>query len=384
MSSTQKSTQKMQDKKQEGSRKQDYVIVEKTKTLPMQFYRDVIEAENLFISKPSCESCENLLLLYKSAAEFYSKFDKENEHVFVSQIQKTLSTSTAMKLFAAKEQKLPQKKIKNRNFKLYIQKYNLNSIDYKMQAKAIIKYQMEVMKKTNNLIKASENQQKYKFSQSSKIKTIKKLLAHEEDSDDEPMFRNRNSTQYNLTSSVLIEGPKVKKPNLRHLRAHLSSDFDIENIICSQKDNKPKNSIKPKEFHAKPETSDEIIDFLKDYNKRLYYLFQTNISNSLDKLNNHLDKIYRKKINRHFEYMDNLGEFELMLAGDENMKSEIGGLINTLKKDYYGDMEKLENEENKKMSKICNHYGKKHLNDNVVIGNLNVETLGQVIRIFKE
>ena len=79
MSSTQKSTQKKQDKKQEGSRKQDYVIVEKTKTLPMQFYKDVIEAENLFISKPSCESCEKLLLLYKSAAEFYSKFDKENE-----------------------------------------------------------------------------------------------------------------------------------------------------------------------------------------------------------------------------------------------------------------------------------------------------------------
>lgn len=384
MSSTKKSTHKKHDKEQKGFLKQDYVIVEKKKTLPMQFYKDVIEAENLFISKPSCESCENLLLLYKSAAEFYSKFDKENEHVFVSQIQKTLSSSTAMKLFAAKEQKLPQKKIKNRNFKLYIQKYNLNSIDYTIQAKAIIKYQIEIMKKRNNLIKASENQQKYKFSQSSKIKTIKKLLVHEEDSDDETIIRNRNSTQHNHTSSVIIEGPKEKKPNLRHLRAHLSTDFNLENIISSQKDDKPKNQIKAKEFHAKPETSAEIIDFLKDYNKRLYYLFQTNISNSLDKLNNHLDKIYRKKINRHFEYMDNLGEFELMLGADENMKSEIGGLINTLKKDYYGDMEKLENEENKKMNQICNHYGKKHLNDNVVIGNLNVETLGQVIRIFKE
>ena len=112
--------------------KNEYLIIEKEKQikpLPAKFFREVVEAENLYISKPSCEACEKLLLLYKKAAEHYSKYDRDNEEVFVKQIQRTIANPTAMKLFAAKENK-QQKKVKKQNFQFLLEKYNLNSIDY--------------------------------------------------------------------------------------------------------------------------------------------------------------------------------------------------------------------------------------------------------------
>ena len=371
--------------------KNEYLIIEKEKQikpLPAKFFREVVEAENLYISKPSCEACEKLLLLYKTAAEHYSKYDRENEEVFVKQIQKTIANPTAMKLFAAKENK-QTKKVKKQNFQFLLEKYNLNSIDYGSKAKEIIKNYQDNMKNALALLKTMENNQKKKFKQNTKIKTIKNtLLNDDEEKDDRPSRHtknrnsNRNSTLINLHNSVMVSS-RPKGPGLRHMRALVSSsDFDVEgfrNSLKGQKDQKNESNSK---FVPKPDTSTELINFLKDYNKKLYFLFQTTIGESMDKLNKILDKTYRKKINRHFEYQDNIGEFELMLD-DENMKDEVNGLISSVKKEYDADIEKLEIEQNKKMNKLSNHYSKNELKDNVVIGNLNVETLGEVIKVFK-
>lgn len=368
--------------------KNEYIIIEREKQikpLPAKFFREVIEAENLYISKPSCEACEKLLLLYKTAAEHYSKYDRDNEEVFVKQIQRTIANPTAMKLFAAKENK-QQKKVKKQNFQFLLEKYNLNSIDYGAKAKEIIKNYQENMKKTFALLKTMETKQKTKFKQNTKIKTIKNTLLNddEEKNDDRPSrnTKNRNSTQINLHNSVMV-GTRPKGPGLRHMRALVSSsDFDVEGFRNSLKAHKDEKNESNSKFVPKPDTSTELINFLKDYNKKLYFLFQSDINESMDKLNKILDKTYRKKINRHFEYQDNIGEFELMLD-DKNMKDEVNGLINSVKKEYDADIEKLEAEQNKKMNKLSNHYSKNELKDNVVIGNLNVETLGEVIKVFK-
>jgi oligoendopeptidase F len=125
--------------------------------------------------------------------------------------------------------------------------------------------------------------------------------------------------------------------------------------------------------------------FLKDYNKKLYFLFQKQIEESIRHLNNTLDKTYREKINKHFEFQDSMGEYQLMLeeAVDETLAENVKELISSLENEYNTDMETITNSENKKMQQITQHYAKKQLKNNVVIGNLNIETLGEIVNIFK-
>ena len=70
-------------------------------------------------------------------------------------------------------------------------------------------------------------------------------------------------------------------------------------------------------------------------------------------------------------------------AVDETLAENVSELVKSLENEYKIDMENITNTENNKMQKITKHYAKKQLKNNIVIGNLNIETLGEIVNIFK-
>jgi hypothetical protein len=299
--------------------------------------------------------------------------------------------------------------------------------DLRKHAKEIIVQYQNNLKKFNSIYKKSDNEQQQSLCKNTKIKTFSNLILSDDNNgninvnneeaqnlkvsikteDDIKQahkndLRNNNSKRkmsYNIStrSDETINHKERRRKTFKLSKSRLNLELlnsiynnnnnDNKNINNNKKllpKDSSQNIIQQKAF-IKNDMSEELMRFLKDYNKKLYFLFQKQIEESIRHLNNTLDKTYREKINKHFEFQDSMGEYQLMLeeAVDETLAENVKELISSLENEYNTDMETITNSENKKMQQITQHYAKKQLKNNVVIGNLNIETLGEIVNIFK-
>ena len=405
----------------------------RNKKLPNNFFQDLIEAENAMIANSSKENCDRLIFLYKTAAEYYTQRDKELEQIYVREIQKLLIKPEVIQVYVKPKndnENANVTKIRNQKNAIFTQIKMLitsQKEDLRKRAKEIIVQYQNNLKKFNLIYKKSDNEQQQSLCKNTKIKTFSNLILsddnngninvnNEEDqnlkasikTEDEIKqvhkndLRNNNSKRkmsYNIStrSDEIINHKERRRKtfklsksrlNLEMLNSIYNNNNDNNKNINNNKKLLPKDSsqniIQQKAF-IKNDMSEELMRFLKDYNKKLYFLFQKQIEESIRHLNNTLDKTYREKINKHFEFQDSMGEYQLMLeeAVDETLAENVKELISSLENEYNTDMETITNSENKKMQQITQHYAKKQLKNNVVIGNLNIETLGEIVNIFK-
>ena len=405
----------------------------RNKKLPNNFFQDLIEAENAMIANSSKENCDRLIFLYKTAAEYYTQRDKELEQIYVREIQKLLIKPEVIQVYVKPKndnENANVTKIRNQKNAIFTQIKMLitsQKEDLRKRAKEIIVQYQNNLKKFNLIYKKSDNEQQQSLCKNTKIKTFSNLILsddnngninvnNEEDqnlkasikTEDEIKqvhkndLRNNNSKRkmsYNIStrSDEIINHKERRRKTFKLSKSRLNLEM-LNSIYNNNNDNNkninnnnkllPKDSsqniIQQKAF-IKNDMSEELMRFLKDYNKKLYFLFQKQIEESIRHLNNTLDKTYREKINKHFEFQDSMGEYQLMLeeAVDETLAENVKELISSLENEYNTDMETITNSENKKMQQITQHYAKKQLKNNVVIGNLNIETLGEIVNIFK-
>ena len=405
----------------------------RNKKLPNNFFQDLIEAENAMIANSSKENCDKLIFLYKTAAEYYTQRDKELEQIYVREIQKLLIKPEVIQVYVKpkNDNENPNvTKIRNQKNAIFTQIKMLitsQKEDLRKHAKEIIVQYQNNLKKFNSIYKKSDNEQQQSLCKNTKIKTFSNLILSDDNNgninvnneeaqnlkvsikteDDIKQahkndLRNNNSKRkmsYNIStrSDETINHKERRRKTFKLSKSRLNLELlnsiynnnnnDNKNINNNKKllpKDSSQNIIQQKAF-IKNDMSEELMRFLKDYNKKLYFLFQKQIEESIRHLNNTLDKTYREKINKHFEFQDSMGEYQLMLeeAVDETLAENVKELISSLENEYNTDMETITNSENKKMQQITQHYAKKQLKNNVVIGNLNIETLGEIVNIFK-
>ena len=405
----------------------------RNKKLPDNFFQDLIEAENAMIANSSKENCDKLIFLYKTAAEYYTQRDKELEQIYVREIQKLLIKPEVIQVYVKpkNDNENPNvTKIRNQKNAIFTQIKMLitsQKEDLRKHAKEIIVQYQNNLKKFNSIYKKSDNEQQQSLCKNTKIKTFSNLILSDDNNgninvnneeaqnlkvsikteDDIKQahkndLRNNNSKRkmsYNIStrSDETINHKERRRKTFKLSKSRLNLELlnsiynnnnnDNKNINNNKKllpKDSSQNIIQQKAF-IKNDMSEELMRFLKDYNKKLYFLFQKQIEESIRHLNNTLDKTYREKINKHFEFQDSMGEYQLMLeeAVDETLAENVKELISSLENEYNTDMETITNSENKKMQQITQHYAKKQLKNNVVIGNLNIETLGEIVNIFK-
>ena len=402
----------------------------RNKKLPNNFFQDLIEAENAMIANSSKENCDRLIFLYKTAAEYYTQRDKELEQIYVREIQKLLIKPEVIQVYVKPNNNNEDpnvNKIRNQKNAIFTQIKMLitsQKEDLRKRAKEIIVQYQNNLKKFNSIYKKSDNEQQQNLCKNTKIKTFSNLIlsddnngninvineeepnlkkslkteddikqAHQNDLNNKDSKRKMSYTVSSRSDETINQKGKRRKTfklsksrlNLEMLNSNYNNDN--KNIINNKKlipKDSSQNIIQQKAF-IKNDMSEELMRFLKDYNKKLYFLFQKQIEESIRHLNNTLDKTYREKINKHFEFQDSMGEYQLMLeeAVDETLTENVKELISSLENEYNTDMETITNSENKKMQQITQHYAKKQLKNNVVIGNLNIETLGEIVNIFK-
>ena len=434
-------------KKKHRSHRHRMVREARNKQLPKNFFQDIIEAENAIIADSSKENCEKLIFLYKTAAEYYAHRDKDLEQIYVKEIQKLLVKPEVMQIYAHKnENKDNSNQVKQQinptitKVKMLIAANRANPIDLRKKVKEIIEQYNNGCTNFNMINKKSDSEQKQQLCKNTKIKTFSNLILYEEDmkeniNDNNSNNETNNDEQNNVninndlnnkneldllrgsakirklqrkTSQIISFGSKdnicrsdKRRKTLQLYRTQLNLDSinlsNTNNNNNNDSDNNKNIKLMPKDSSTsllspqqqkafiKNDMSEELMRFLRDYNKKLYFLFQKQIEESIRHLNNTLDKTYRDKINKHFEFQDSLGEYQLMLdeAVDETLAENVSELVKSLENEYKIDMENITNTENNKMQKITKHYAKKQLKNNIVIGNLNIETLGEIVNIFK-
>ena len=403
----------------------------RNKKLPNNFFQDLIEAENAMIANSSKENCDRLIFLYKTAAEYYTQRDKELEQIYVREIQKLLIKPEVIQVYVKpkNDNENPNvTKIRNQKNAIFTQIKMLitsQKEDLRKRAKEIIVQYQNNLKKFNSIYKKSDNEQQQSLCKNTKIKTFSNLILSDDNNNGN--MNVNNEEDQNLKASIKTEDDikQAHKNDLRNNDSKRKMSYTISTrndetinhkerrrktfklsksrlnleMLNSIYNNNNKNTINNKKLlpkdssqniiqqkaFIKNDMSEELMRFLKDYNKKLYFLFQKQIEESIRHLNNTLDKTYREKINKHFEFQDSMGEYQLMLeeAVDETLAENVKELISSLENEYNTDMETITNSENKKMQQITQHYAKKQLKNNVVIGNLNIETLGEIVNIFK-
>ena len=123
------------------------------------------------------------------------------------------------------------------------------------------------------------------------------------------------------------------------------------------------------------------MEFLKNYNKKFYYLFQTPLNDTLNKLNIINEKTYIEMKNTYLEYYENLKDF---IALSENIDDlNIKNLILSLKNDLEKDLILIKKEEDNKINSLIIEMKNKNIIDNISISNLNSDTIAQIAEVFK-
>ena len=144
--------------------------------------------------------------------------------------------------------------------------------------------------------------------------------------------------------------------------------------------NKDNQKEKKKDFN-KQDLSVDIINFLKNYNNKLYYLFYTYLNKKLNKLNYIIDDSYSEMKNKYLEYEEDLKGY---LALSENLEDEgIKNLITSMKNEFEEEKMSMKNKQDNNINSLINEMMKKNLLNNISICNLNSDTIAQIAELFK-
>ena len=399
--------------------------------LPPDFYEKLFEAENKFQSYPSMESCERLLLLYKQGAENFGDSNSKEHTYFINSIQKIMSAQMTTKILTNKSDNKSNKKY-HTNIKNQVALYNLEQYDYKPDIKNIIEKCENSMKKSLDYLNKISNIQKTNFRKNIRKKIFKSRFEkinedEEEEIESESMIFNSGSKTKNKNELIFNEGFTRKRQRFNSIsrlnyrmnnflslsqssffnkpkrRISINSYDDENNNNNNDNNNNEINKInrntfnrtnsqilddytvkkipKKSDFHPKQDLSEDLIQFLKNYSVKLHYLFQTPLNETLNKLNNILDKNYVEMKNQYFEYEENVKGY-LALCEDPNQEP-FKTLIESLKTEFNESLFLINTEEEQEIKTLIENNVKNNLVDMISISNLNDDTIAQIAEIFK-
>ena len=387
--------------------------------LPQDFYQKLFEAENNFQSYPSMQSCEHLLLIYKQGAEYFGNLNAKEHNYFINAIQKTISAQMTTKILSNKNDNKMNKKYYP-NIKNQVALFNLEQYDYKPDIKNIIDKCENSMKKSLEYLNKICNTQKTNFRKNIRKKIFKsrfeKINEDEEEDENEKIIFNsgskskinndlifnedfsRKRQRFNSISRLnyptnnflsLSQTSFFKKPKRR---ISINSDDDENNNKVNRKTfNRTNSEIlddytikkipKKNDFHPKQDLSEDLIQFLKNYSVKLHYLFQTPLNETLNKLNDILNKNYLEMKNQYLEYEENVKGY-LALCDDPNQEP-FKTLIESLKTEFNESLFLINTEEEQEIKTLIENNVKNNLVDMISISNLNDDTIAQIAEIFK-
>ncbi len=355
--------------------------------LPNDFYQKLFEAETQFQLNPTIKNCEELLSYYKQGAEYFTQKNSKHHTYFIEAIQKTISIHMSSKIIINNNKEINSinqiinnknsKKHWNPKIKNQINKFNLKEYDFKSESKKMISNLNYSIKKSMNLFLKNKMNQESNFRKNVEKKIFKTRLEKK---------TNENIDKYNtpkkrrsfisISSTNLLKNnfqnhsdSKERRISYSNFRIHLN--FNLNND----------EQINRKREFLKQDLSNDIIYFLKNYNKKFYYLFQTLLNDTLNELNIINEKAYMEMKNTYLEYYDNLKDY---IALSENIDDlNIKNLILSLRTDLEEDLILIKKEEDSEINSLIIEMNNKNLNDNISISNLNSDTIAQIAKIFK-
>ncbi len=162
---------------------------------------------------------------------------------------------------------------------------------------------------------------------------------------------------------------KVNRKTFNRTNSEILDDYTIKKI--------PKKN----DFHPKQDLSEDLIQFLKNYSVKLHYLFQTPLNETLNKLNDILNKNYLEMKNQYLEYEENVKGY-LALCDDPNQEP-FKTLIESLKTEFNESLFLINTEEEQEIKTLIENNVKNNLVDMISISNLNDDTIAQIAEVFK-
>ena len=323
--------------------------------LPNNFYQKLFEAETQFQLYPTIKNCEELLSYYKQGAEYFTKKNSKQHTYFIEAIQKTISIQMSSKIIINNNKEINSinqitnnknsKKHWNPKIKNQINKFNLKEYDFKSESKKIISNLNYSIKKSMNLFLKNKTKQESNFR-----KNVEKKIFLKNN------FQNHSD----------LKERRISYSNFRiHLNFHLNNEEHIN---------------RKREF-LKQDLSNDIIYFLKNYNKKFYFLFQNPLNKTLNKLNTLIEDSYSKMKNKYLDYEEDLKGF---MALSENIEDEgIKNLISSLKSEFKEDLILMKKEQEESINSLVLEMEKNNLLNNISIRNLNSDTIAQIAEVFK-
>ena len=351
--------------------------------VPIDFYQKIVEAENKFQLEQTKERCEQLLILYKEGIEYFDDINSKEYNYFINGIQRIVIKQIATKILSDDNSK---KKIWNFNNQSLI--YNKLYHDYNLDIKNIISKYNNSIKKSLNIFKEIINIQNNNFRKNIEQKIYKSRFEKNEYERDKLIFDNQKSKQlikYNKNNNFIrtkqrynsTRGINFSKNNFIFLSG--SSFFKKKKSQNPNQRNVCFNEIHL--FQPKQDLPNELIIFLKNYSKKLYYLFQTPLNDTLNKLNNIIEKAYSQLKFQYLEYEENLKGY-LSLTEDPTIEP-FKSLIEALKEELNESIFLINRDENKEIEILINEMKNNKLNESIIISNLNDDTIAQIAEIFK-
>lgn len=329
----------------------------KIKELPESYYEDLILTENTFYLTPSVDGVEKLILLYKSGSEYFSGKDKVISDCFSKELQDILMNPLTVHLFQNKDKKVNVNKKSILQAQIDMDRVDL--MDFRQKSLNIIDKMNENLNSVMTLIKESEESQKLSLKRKLRRKAFKNQVSEEFSLERRSSI---NSIGSNKKSSFSIRKESFTGP--------FSESKEKREKNLADETDPDKSKIKKKN------NSEELIDFFKEYHKKLYFLYQSNIESAILKLNKVVDDASRKKVERFHEYQGNLKDY---LGMGESFKD----LIDELKSDYSNDLKELDKIETENIQLFCENLAKNKMKENLSLSKLNMEVMVKIVNLFK-
>lgn len=459
--------------------------VKQLKKLDDDFFKQIIEAENIYYSKPSTKNCKKLLTLYQLGTEFYCKKGNKAFEYFLMKIKNIMAADSMFKIMLNKD-----KSKRRLNFhKITQQLSSIDNLNLSEAAKKIIEKSEKEHEVLSEKLKESIKKQRKNFRHLIQKKIMKnridqtiKINEEIESLNDSPSEENMESLTENkepivdLESNINISRPrKYKSIAIKskarprkysisfnklsdsfssitenrevHTRKRKNTIIDLNkslklfsfirknsdsqeilhqsiNKLISVNDkgkseeknggletnrnasdsslssvnnftkellkNKGKNS---ECRHKNNEVVDILLDFLKEYSNKLYYLFQGSKNEAINELLSLIEDSYETKVKKfddfneklckYMEYAsDNEGQ-EDMNDDEKQLDETLNKIIEEYKENYIKEINTIDVENMRKLHEF--YLGKKSekLNKDIAIGNLNTDTLVQIEQIFE-
>ena len=346
----------------------------KEKSLPKHYYQKLFEAENHFYSNNSIENFQELLSYYKEGAEYFTKLNSKEHLYFIGSIQNIISMQIK------KQKKSENNNIKNNSIieKNHTININFAEKDFKLESNKIIEKFNTSFNNSIQLVKKYNLKQKDNLRKNINKKIFKERFKKKQKIKCKSLTIKKRKIKYFSNSNSSNNILKNKYQNINSSLKQRRTSYDINKIINNYKINKIFNGKKEKN---KNDLSKNLIAFLKNYNKKFYFLFQTSLNDTINKLNIINEKVYIEMKNTYLEYYDNLKDY---IALSENIEDlNIKNLILSLRTDLEEDLILIKKEEDSEINSLIIEMNNKNLNDNISISNLNSDTIAQIAKIFK-